>query len=68
MAEKRTSAEIPAGTGHYHALRATELWAAFAEQMIEKATRTAADREHRERDRLEDTTYHREANPPTAGG
>ncbi|HEY1198754.1 MAG TPA: hypothetical protein VGG32_08530 [Thermoplasmata archaeon] len=59
------SATLPAGTTHYHAVKATELFAKFAAAMRDAATQTAAERAHKERDRVEATTYHRETEQPS---
>lgn len=56
MAQPRN---VQPGTAHYHAVKATEEFAAFAEAMRAEAHRTQAKRDERERDRKEHTTYAR---------
>lgn len=68
MATHDLSATLPTGTTHYHAVKATELWSEFAAAMVDKARRTAAEREDRERERVKRTTYYRAEQSPTAGG
>ena len=46
-----------AKTAQYHAVKATEEWAAFVAGMLDDVTRSQAQRQRRDEERKRETTY-----------